>query len=504
MGGERSAIASLLVTVLLLGISTPCAFGAGASSSDEAAALNQIKREINQLQADRQSDLKHIQQLEHQVDEIQSRNQELEKINDQLSKQQAAQRDSQLKSAQQIQSIQAQVAKAPSVVSSTFENWFGSHRFTVLGDADMSYFWNGRHTNTTDDYNNPNNNSFIFDTEAIILYNVNDKFNFVFTPGYSEDASNGGSFDCAPCYGDFLMTPTSNLNLDLELGRFDMPFNDYFEDYAVGWIKQTVDDPIAYAGVNSIVPGTADGVMLRATYDMSQWHAGFMDSVAYVVNGPRFADTSPQPSSLPGILPKPPTGPFVPGASLIENQVDLNRAKGYGGRIRFYPLGDASEYGLLRIGASTFDGNWDGNGHYYLSWGLAANYVYDVFRIRAEYMNGDRQVPGTTSDRRDGWYMLAGYSLAHVLPAPFNRLELFGMYSGADHRYCNVDPSTFGGPYQACVAGSASPITQPREYATGFDYWITPSLVYKLEGAIQSSGDNHVDPQVLTSVAVGF
>jgi hypothetical protein len=90
------------------------------------------------------------------------------------------------------------------------------------------------------------------------------------------------------------------------------------------------------------------------------------------------------------------------------------------------------------------------------------------------------------------------------VPAPFNRLELFGMYSGADHRYCNVDPQLFGGPYQACVAGAASPITQPREYAAGIDYWITPSLVYKLEGAMQTSGDNHIDPQVLTSVAVGF
>jgi hypothetical protein len=283
-----------------------------------------------------------------------------------------------------------------------------------------------------------------------------------------------------------------------------MPFNDYFEDYAVGWIKQTVDDPIAYAGVNSIVPSAADGVMVRGTYDLRDLHAGFMDGLAYVVNGPRFADTSPSPSPLPEILPKPPIGPFVPGSSLVENQVDLNRAKGYGGRIRFYPLGDDSEYGLLRVGASTFDGDWDGDGHYYVTWGLAANYVYDVFRVRAEYMQGDRKVPGTTSDRRDGWYALASYSLTHLVPSPFNRLELYGMYSGADHRYCNVDAAEFGGPYQACVAGGASPITQPREYAAGLDYWITPSLVYKLEGTIQASGDNHIDPQVLTSVAVGF
>jgi hypothetical protein len=300
------------------------------------------------------------------------------------------------------------------------------------------------------------------------------------------------------------MKPSRHLDLDLQLGRFDMPFNDYFEDYAVGWIKQSVDDPIAYAGVNSIVPSAADGAMMRATYDMHNWHLGFMDGLAYVVNGPRFADTSPQPSELPGVLPPPEVGPFVPGASLVENQFDLHRTKGYGARIRFYPLGDDSQYGLLRIGASTYDGDWDGNGHAYIAWGLAANYVYDVFRFRAEYMQGDRKVPGPTSDRRDGWYALASYSLSHVVPAPFNRLELFGMYSGADHRYCNVDPQLFGGPYQACVAGAASPITQPREYAAGIDYWITPSLVYKLEGAMQTSGDNHIDPQVLTSVAVGF
>ena len=502
MRGDACAIASLLFTIIVFGVSPPL-LAAGAAP-DESAALIRIQHEIEQLRADRERDTRHIQQLEHQVDEIQSHNQELQKVNDQLTKQQAAEHERELQSAQQIKTIQAQVSRTPSIVGNTLQNWWGTHRFTVVGDADLSYFWNGKHTNTTDDFNVPNNNSFIMDAEAVILYNVSDKFFFVLTPSWSEDSTNSGSFDCAPCYGDFLMKPSANLDLDLQLGRFDMPFNDYFEDYAVGWIKQTVDDPIAYAGVNSIVPSAADGMMVRGTYDLRDLHAGFMDGLAYVVNGPRFADTSPQPSALPGILPKPGVGPFVPGASLVENQVDLTRTKGYGARIRFYPLGDDSEYGLLRIGASTYDGDWDGTGRAYWTWGLAANYVYDVFRVRAEYMAGDRKVPGPTSDRRDGWYALASYSLTHLVPAPFNRLEVYGMYSGADHRYCNIDPAVFGGPYEACVAGATSPITQPREYAAGIDYWITPSLVYKLEGTLQASGDNHIDPQVLTSVAVGF
>ena len=74
MRGDAVTIAWLFLTAVLLGISPTVALAAG-SSPGEPAALSQIKNEIDELRADRERDLKHIQQLEHQVEEIQSHNQ---------------------------------------------------------------------------------------------------------------------------------------------------------------------------------------------------------------------------------------------------------------------------------------------------------------------------------------------------------------------------------------------------------------------------------------------
>jgi hypothetical protein len=458
--------------------------------------IREIRKAVKQLEKQRETDRVLIEQLLRRLDKVEGENRDL-KASSQQHK-------------EDLKQVQAKIESQPTSaeqMGNVLHNWFGTHKFTMVGDSDLNYFWNGRDTNGSS-FSTPNSNSFVFDAEAIILYDVSDRLFFALTPSFAVGTGNSGAFDCAPCTAVLRLTDNHNL----QLGRWDMPFNDYFEDHAPGWVKQTVDDPIVYQSPNSIVPSAGDGVQLRGIADFRDNGLGWVDYVAYVMNGPRFTDAAGGPSIGKPFLPKVSAGLTIPGAPAIENEFDVHRTKGYGARLRWFPLGDDSEYGLLRLGASTYDGQWNGDGSYYLTWGVSAGYTMGNFRARAEYIFGDRQLKGPGSDRRDGWYALAAYRLADLAPsllgandfsAALARTKLYGMYSGTGHRFCG---GVIGGAGLVdCATVGGTPITQPRQYAIGFDYWITPSLAYKGEAEIQTSGNTRsVDPQVLTGISVGF
>ena len=104
----------------------------------------------------------------------------------------------------------------------------------------------------------------------------------------------------------------------------------------------------------------------------------------YVTNGPRFASD-------------------VRGAFFATNNTDQNRAKGYGARLGFELLPYDAGLGRLRLGASTFDGQWGVHSKlWFTSWGIDSVYQNGPVALRGEYLQTHRDMPtGLPDDRRD-------------------------------------------------------------------------------------------------------
>jgi hypothetical protein len=142
------------------------------------------------------------------------------------------------------------------------------------------------------------------------------------------------------------------------------------------------------------------------------------------------------------------------------------------------------ELGRLELGASTYDGNW-GNGLWLTSWGADFAYIFDEFEARGEYLQTYRDMPAQNADNRQGWYVQLGYTLSRLGLPYLDRTELLVRYAGQNQRAIVADeiPAAPGGD-----GGDVSPATfvpHPREVALGVDYWLAPSIVWKLEYDIE-------------------
>jgi len=459
---------SALALALSLTLNTTLAWGDG---SPTPAELREIRREIQRIKQhehdeeqkiteDKNRDDKLIEQLERRVQSIESQNADLKTANTQLQ----AKLDQ-----------KSEAGPSSSDFSQMFQQYLGSHTFQVTGAAGFGFVYD-KQSSALSGMAHQSANTFNMDWEPLILYRPLDwiLFEAEFEGAFAPDGSTGVSVPLMD-FHIFL-----NDYLEIVAGLFDQPFGDWYESQSAMWVNRFITAPLPF-GAEPVVPPSEMGIQLRGGM---QWGAlgQDVDYTLWTGNGPSY------------------TFPVL-GAQLNDVTgvaTSQTNGKSIGARFRLYPIPIDTNLGRLELGASTLNGKWL-SGNWYNAWGIDFSYFRQSFRTRGEWMEAYRQMPGASSDNRQGWYFQASYQL-NQLKVPFlsddlnrivERLEPLIRYSGVNQRaVVQEDVGAFPGFPQVVGANipdfafSGSPslfAPHSREVALGLDYWIAPSIVWKAE-----------------------
>lgn len=424
-GGGRSGRGSwqrgLTLGVLLMFLSpgvvglSPTLAGAEPDLRQELEGLKaQLERDRRQMEQDRQR----LEQLERQVGSVEAKSEQ--------------------KSKELEEKITKQTLSQPTFGQS-LDRFAGEHRLSIVGYGFGSFEWQER----------ANTNTFMAGFEPIFLYRLSDRLLFEGDVEFKlEDAET--SVDLEYAQMDYLL----NDYMTVVAGKFLLPFGEFIERQHPAWINKLVSRPLPFreGDEGGLLPFSELGVQLRGAIPLGYGEGTRAEYSLYVTNGPRFDSD-------------------VRGAFFETNNTDQNRAKGYGARIGVDLLPYDAELGRLRLGASTFDGQWGAQSKlWFTSWGVDAVYQNGPLALRGEYLQTHRAMPTSIpDDKREGWYLQAAY-LLQAVPVPYlNHTEFVVRYSGQNQNALTPD---------ALAAGS---LRNPRLVALGLDYWIAPSVVWKLE-----------------------
>jgi hypothetical protein len=509
---QRTASWIALGLTLLI-VAGPLSTAALAEDSGEAAELAQIKREIQQIKAEeerqRQRDEEIIKHLQESIQKVEAQNRQLEQANSQAHAALQTTSNLQAETDRQLKALQEKVAAGPTAAQTAdaLANYWGSHQFVVTGGAGADFIYD-RHTNS---------NTFALDFEPIILYRLNDWLLFEgvieanMAPGSPGTIGSGASFDLPVATAQIFLNDYAELNV----GVFDQPFGDFYEDQSAVWVNRFITAPLPY-GSEALIPPTDIGIQLRGGVQWGKLGQDF-DYTTWVANGPSY---TAYPQALVG------------NAFNGVNNITVNtNGKAFGARFRFYPLPLDSDLGRLELGASTYDGKYQ-NSSWLTSWGVDFAYLRNNLQARGEYLQTYRQMgptgfPAGTPDNRQGWYVQAGYFLSQVhlpilngdLDRYIEKLEPLIRYSGVNQRAVVTDDfSTI--PEFGFSGSPAIFAPHAREVALGLDYWLAPSIVWQTEFDIElpEAGGLLVDPAgkvtpmgatvndraILTQIAIGF
>jgi hypothetical protein len=301
----------------------------------------------------------------------------------------------------------------------------------------------------------------------ILLYRVTDRVLFEGELELGLNENGGTDVNLEYAQADVFL----NDYVTLVGGKFLLPFGEFIQQLHPGWINKLVSFPLPFREneEGGLLPFSDVGVQLRGGAPLGPEGVG-LDYTVFVSNGPRFESEEV-------------------GALFQSNNVDGNKGKGFGARFVVRPLPVASGLGHLRLGASTYDGKWDGGKLWFTSWGMDAAYQLNELELRGEYVQTRREMPeDIRRDFREGWYVQGAYKLARLQVPYLNRMELVARYSGVNQR----------------AVTNEELLPHPRQVALGLDYWITPSVVGKLEYDRELPRDAKNDHAVRAQIAVGF
>jgi hypothetical protein len=441
----------------------------GRAHAEEASGkvLRRIQRQINELQTELQEvqrrDTQKIQVLEGKVKDLEGENATLRSTNKKIEGESA-------QTTQEVQTLKSKVdtVATPGGFSRSVEGYLGEHRFVMVGSAAGSFVYD----------RNTNNNTFAVQFEPLFLYQLNDwiAFESEIEAELPDDAED--EFHLESAMAHIFLTD----NLEVQIGKWFLPFGDFIEDIHPFWVNKLVDHPLPLreGDGGGLLTFFGQGIQARGAY---QWGAEGqdVDYVAFIDNGPAFDEEFLQAPGQPWT---------------VNNRSTFSHSKGYGGRLRVYPLEAGSRWGRVEFGASTFDGKWL-NDLWLTSWGIDVAYWNGSFEARGEYIYTHRQLPDQASaDNREGWYVQVAYQLSNInlpnVPARWNNylhnIELIGRYSGQNQRATQEDiigdvpgPTDSGSPSQYAP--------HARQVSFGLDYWIAPSIVWKAEFEIQLPQD---------------
>lgn len=457
-----------LVIVLAVALLVTAALASSSGAEDPPAAPTSVKALKRQMEAlKRQSD-EQRKQFETQMEKQGKLIDALQRRLDQIQSQAAASQQQATRTGQQLQTLQEQAKARPSPASVTdlLENYYGEHRFEIMGGAATTFSYDRER----------NNNTFGLTFAPIFLFRPATWLLFESELAVDQPAEGGTDVGLEYAQADIFV----NDNLQVAAGKFLLPFGDFIEDLHPFWINEFVSRPLPFrdTGDGGLLPFSDLGIQLRGAY---QW--GRMGQVAdYAVwagNGPAY-DTS---------LPIP-----VVGQAFTDNNISTKtHSKAFGARLRVRPLPLSAEMGDLELGASTYDGKWQ-DGLWFTTWGLSGFYLNGNFELRGEYLATHRQMPllngSNAADNRQGWYVQAGYQLAQIpllraLEPYVSRTKLVARYSGQNQRAYVLDEIPTAPAGDGTDVSAAQFVPHAREVALGLDYWFTPQILWKLEYDIE-------------------
>jgi hypothetical protein len=421
-----------------VGVLSPIPAGAEPDLRQELETLKaQLERDRTQMEQDRQR----IEQLERQIEGVEAKSEQ--------------------KSKELEEKITKQTLDQPTF-GHYLDRFAGEHRLSIVGYGFGSFDWQER----------ARTNTFSAGFEPIFLYRLSDRLLF---EGDLEVKLEGTetSADLESAQVDYLV----NDYMTVVAGKFLLPFGEFIERQHQVWINKLVSRPLPFreGDEGGLLPFSELGVQVRGGIPLGYGEGTRAEYALYVTNGPRFASDER-------------------GAFFEANNTDQNRAKGYGARLGVELLPYAAGLGRLRLGASTFDGQWGVHSkRWFTSWGMDAVYQNGPLALRGEYLQTHRAMPTSIpDDKRDGWYLQAAY-LLQSLPVPYlDHTELIVRYSGQNQNALTPDALEEGF------------LRNPRLVAVGLDYWIAPSVVWKLEYDREMPAKGRDSHALLTQFAVGF
>jgi len=437
-----------------------------ARSDDRGSVrdLAAMREQIAELEREAKSEQHRFDESELRIRQLASRLQNMEAQNQRLN--QAAQKltssNSQFQSETDRRFEELQQRRSENIPTSLFDaafgRYLGTHQFTLVGDAAVSFIYN--HATST--------NTFNLQFQPILLYRLNDWLLFQGSIAASLPVGSNASFSLPVATAQIFL----NDYLEINAGIFDQPFGDWYEDQSPLWVNRLITAPLLY-GAEAIVPPTDLGLQLRGSM---QWGELGQDAdyTAWIANGPSFDSALPMP---------------VVGQSLNpQNNIGINtNGRALGARFRIYPFPLDAKLGRLELGASTYDGKWQ-DSFWFNSWGVDFAYLNHDLQARGEFVETYRQMPaGSGPDNRQGWYFQLGYFLRGApttgiayFDDVIHRLEPVVRYSGVNQRA--IVTNEIATTPSVGFNGSPSIFTpHAREVALGLNYWIEPSIVWQTE-----------------------
>lgn len=410
------------------------------AAADSASEVGQLREEMRRLREENERNRQRMEELERKLEQIQVKDE---------------QRQNELE-AKMAKEVEKQAATAP---RRYLERYFGDNRFVLTGWGAGSYEWERR----------DNSNTFTATFAPIFLYRMADWVLFEAEPEFELEDDGDTEVNLEYAQADIFL----NDYVTAVGGKFLLPFGEFIEQLHPAWINKLVSAPLPFREPEEggLLPYSNVGFQLRGGARLFEWEGLNVAYTAYIANGPRFDSDEV-------------------GALLNPNNVDNNRGKGYGARLALYPLPLDNPIGRVMLGASTFDGKWDEGGKFWFtSWGIDLAYQVAELEVRAEYVRTRREMPADVGDDdRDGWYVQAAYKLSRIGVPYLDRLELVGRYAGVNQRAVTDEEL----------------LPHPRQVAIGVDYWLTPSVAWKLEYDRDLPEGAPDDDAVRTQIAVGF
>jgi hypothetical protein len=333
----------------------------------------------------------------------------------------------------------------------------GSDRFVLAGYGFAGYQWSDQ----------GDTNSFVGGFNPIFLFRPTDRvlFEAELEVKLPDDAETEVNLEYAQA--DITLTDYATL----VAGKTLLPFGDFIEHLHPAWINKLVSHPLPFreGDEGGILPFSDLGVQLRGAVPLPYGPGTSFDYTVYVANGPAFTSDAL-------------------GAGFDANNVDRNHGKAYGARFGLQPFPIDKNWGRLHVGASTYNGTWDNSSHWLTSWGLDGVYQKGLGELRGEYISVRRDMPmGIRTDKRDGWYVQGSYKLSSIGVPYLDRTELVTRYSSQN---------------QHAADGDIAP--HPRQVSLGVDYWLSPSIVAKLEYDRDMPRDFPDNNEIQAQLAVGF
>jgi len=408
--------------------------------ADSGNEAGQLREEIRRLREENERSRQRMEELERKVEQLETKDE---------------QKQTELQGTV-AKEVEKQASAAP---RRYLERYFGENRFVLTGWGAASYEWQ----------RNPNTNTFTATLAPILLYRMTDRVLFEAEPEFELKDDGDTEVNLEYAQADIFL----NDYVTAVGGKFLLPFGEFIEQLHPAWINKLVSAPLPFREPEDggLLPYSNTGFQMRGGAQLFDREGLDIAYNVYIANGPRFDSDEV-------------------GALLNPNNIDNNRGKGYGARLALYPLPLDNPVGRVMLGASTFDGKWDDSGDFWFtSWGLDLAYQIAELEVRAEYVRTQREMAADVGDDdREGWYVQAAYKLARVAVPYLDRLELVGRYAGVNQRAVTDEEL----------------VPHPRQVALGFDYWLTPSIAWKLEYDRDLPEDAPNDDAVRTQIAVGF